>query len=61
MSDYRGIPTVVCPCGNDMVLITAHFDPETYELDFYNLTGNCLECDAILTVGTPADVPERIY
>ena len=40
-SDYRGVPTYVCPCGYDMFLIAAVFDGETQEPGMYMLDGVC--------------------
>ena len=56
-SDYRGVPTYVCPCGYDMFLIAAIFDGETQEPGMYMLDGVCTHCGALVTVPCPADGP----
>ena len=57
MSDYRGIPTPMCPCGSDLLRITATFDSETYEITGYLIDdASCAQCDALLTAPTPLDV-----
>jgi hypothetical protein len=59
-SDYRGIPTYVCPCGSDMFLIGAIFDDETQEPGMYLLDGVCMVCGAIVSVPCPADGPDPL-
>ena len=59
-SDYRGVPTYVCPCGYDMFLIAAVFDGETQEPGMYMLDGVCAKCGAIVTVPCPADGPDPL-
>ena len=59
-SDYRGIPTYVCPCGSDMFLIAAIFDGETQEPGMYLLDGGCMVCGAIVSVPCPADGPDPL-
>jgi hypothetical protein len=57
MSDFRGIPTPMCPCGSDLLRITATFDSETYEITGYLIDdANCAGCGALLTAPTPLDV-----
>ena len=57
MSDFRGIPTPICPCGSDLLRITATFDSETYEITGYLIDdANCAVCGALLTAPTPLDV-----
>ena len=57
MSDFRGIPTPICPCGSELLRITANFDTETYEIIGYLIDdANCAECGALLTAPTPLDV-----
>ena len=59
-SDYRGVPTYVCPCGYDMFLIAAIFDGETQEPGMYMLDGVCAHCGALVTVPCPADGPDPL-
>lgn len=59
-SDYRGMPTYVCPCGHDMFLILAIFDGETQEPGMYMLDGVCAHCGALVTVPCPADGPDPL-
>jgi hypothetical protein len=57
MSDYRGIPTPVCPCGSNLIRLTATFDDETYEISGYFLDdASCAECGSLVTAPTPLDV-----
>jgi hypothetical protein len=57
MSDYRGIPSAVCPCGNSLFKITATFDADTYEIAGYFLDdATCADCGAMVTAPTPLDV-----
>ena len=57
MSDFRGIPTPICPCGSELLRITANCDTETYEIIGYLIDdANCAECGALLTAPTPLDV-----
>ena len=59
-SDYRGVPTYVCPCGYDMFLIAAVFDGETQEPGMYMLDGVCAHCGALVTVPCLADGPDPL-
>ena len=59
-SDYRGMPTFVCPCGSDMFLIAAIFDGDTQEPGMYLLDGVCISCGAVVTVPCPADGPDPL-
>jgi len=59
-SDYRGVPTYVCPCGYDMFLIAAIFDGDTQEPGMYMLDGVCAHCGAIVTVPCPVDGPDPL-
>jgi hypothetical protein len=57
MSDYRGIPSPVCPCGSNLFRLTATFDDETYEISGYLLDdATCAECGSLITAPTPLDV-----
>lgn len=53
--DYRGEPTLVCPCGSVDVCIVTRFDEETRLPGFYLLDGMCAVCGALLTLPTPID------
>ena len=53
--DYRGIPTLSCPCGCDWVLMCAIFDPDSREPGMYMLDGLCVSCGSLLTLPTPID------
>lgn len=59
-ADWRGTPTMVCPCGNDMLAIVARFDRYTRLPAFYLLDGACACCGALLTLPTPIDDTEGI-
>lgn len=55
--DYRGIPTPMCPCGSDLLRITATFDSITYEITGYLVDdAKCASCGALLTAPTPLDI-----
>lgn len=54
-ADYRGIPTLSCPCGCDWVLMCATFDPDTREPGMYLLDGRCASCGSWVTLPTPLD------
>jgi hypothetical protein len=57
MSDYRGIPSPICPCGSNLFRLTATFDSETYEISGYFLDdASCAECGSLVTAPTPLDV-----
>lgn len=59
MIDSRGIPSHECAfCGSDMFKILAKF--EDYELVWYTTSAYCFNCEAPVTVPTPADRPEGI-
>ena len=49
--DYRGLPTAVCPCGSDLLLLPVVFDSER-EISGYLNEAWCSQCGAMLTVCT---------
>ena len=53
--DYRGFPTIQCPCGYDMFIVCVKFDPKTRLPGFYLLDGRCACCGAWVTLPTPVD------
>ena len=54
-ADYRGIETYQCPCGCDLVLMCASFDPDTGLPGYYALDGVCAGCGALLTLPVPTE------
>lgn len=54
-ADYRGVPTVACPCGCDFFIVCTRFDEETRLPGFYLLDARCASCGAWLTPPTPID------
>lgn len=61
MTDYRGIPTAICPsCNGDIFNIKAKFDPVDYEIGLYFLDGSCVKCGALITAPTPMDHPNNM-
>ena len=52
-ADYRGVPTTVCPCGSDMLIICCIFDPEENLPGMFMLDGMCAHCGALLTLADP--------
>lgn len=57
-SDWRGIPTSVCPCGGTLFLTPVEFDGEEREISGYVNTAFCCDCSSMITVPTldPAEV-----
>jgi hypothetical protein len=53
-TDYRGIPTCVCPCGCDTFIACVKFDDDR-ELAWYLLDGVCALCGSLVTLPTPID------
>ena len=53
--DYRGIPTLTCPCGCDWLLACVMYDPDTREPGMIILDGLCASCGALVTLPTPID------
>ena len=54
-ADYRGIPTLQCPCGYNMFIMCASFDPETRLPGYYLLDARCACCGAWVTLPTEID------
>lgn len=54
-ADYRGLPTLHCPCGSDFLLMCTTFDPDTRLPGFYLTDGRCASCGAWITLPTPID------
>ena len=52
-ADYRGVPTTVCPCGSDMLIICCIFDPEENLPGMFMTDAMCAHCGALLTVADP--------
>lgn len=50
-NDYRGVPTSMCPCGCDLILVPVVFN-ELREIAGYVNTGFCSLCGAMVTVVT---------
>lgn len=58
--DARGIPTHICPnCFHNMFRLVVTFDD--YVIGSYETTGQCVNCDALVTVPTELDRPEEAY
>jgi hypothetical protein len=55
VADYRGIPTLQCPCGFNMFIMCAVFDEDTRLPGFYLLDGRCASCGAWVTLPTEID------
>lgn len=53
-NDYRGIPTMVCPCGCDMFIMLAKFDEDRLP-GWFALDGVCAACGALVSLPCPAD------
>lgn len=54
-ADYRGIPTLECPCGCEWLIMCAQIDPETRLPGFILLDALCASCGALVTLPTPVD------
>ena len=52
--DYRGMPTLVCPCGNDTFYAVVRFDDDR-TVGWYLLDGKCCACVALITLPTEID------
>ena len=53
-TDLRQLgPTHLCPCGSQVFYIMASFDD--YELSWYHLDGECVNCGNLVTVPCPVD------
>lgn len=57
-SDYRGIPSTVCPCGYDMFIACVSFDDDR-TVSSYILDGVCAACGSLATLPTPIDYEEQ--
>jgi hypothetical protein len=55
VADYRGIPTMLCPCGYNMFIVCTTFDEDTRLPGFYLLDGRCACCGAWVTLPTEID------
>ena len=57
-TDLRALgPTHLCPCGSQVFTIMASF--EDYELVWYHLDGECVNCGNLVTIPCPVDNPEQ--
>lgn len=54
-ADYRGVPTMTCPCGSDWLVMVFRYDPDTRMPGLLLLDGLCATCGAFLTLATPVD------
>lgn len=52
-ADYRGVPTLECPCGSNLLLVCCVFDPDTNLPGLILLDSMCAHCGALLTVADP--------
>lgn len=55
-ADYRGMPTMSCPCGSDWLTMVFRFDPDTRLPGLLLLDGLCANCGALLTLACPGDM-----
>jgi hypothetical protein len=51
--DIRGTPTHVCPCGSDIWNLKVSFDD--YQIAYYMLDMECVNCGSVATAPTPID------
>lgn len=51
--DYRGVPTLECPCGSNLLLVATVFDPDTYLPGLFMTDVACAFCGSLLTVADP--------
>ena len=54
-ADYRGVPTMSCPCGSEWLVMVFRFDTETRLPGLLLLDGMCACCGALLTLACPGD------
>lgn len=54
-ADFRGTPTLQCPCGCDLMLIAAVFCEDERLPAMYALDAMCFNCGALLTAPCPVD------
>lgn len=52
-ADYRGVPTLECPCGSNLLLVPTVFDPETNLPGLFVTDVMCVFCGSLLTVADP--------
>lgn len=52
--DLRGVPTLTCACGSEQFYAVIHFD-EDRAIAGYLLDGQCVACDALVTLPTEID------
>lgn len=57
-TNFEGIPTASCVCGEEWMKVPVIFDKDTYEIAMYGLVATCMSCGASLTAPTPLDLPE---
>ena len=57
-SDYRGMPSTVCPCGYDMFIACVSFDDDR-TVSSYILDGVCAACGSLASLPTPIDYEEE--
>ena len=53
-SDYRGVPSLVCPCGCNTFIACVSFDNDR-TVGAYILDGVCASCGSLATLPTPID------
>jgi hypothetical protein len=58
-SDYRGMPSTVCPCGYDVFIACVSFDDDR-TVSSYVLDGVCAACGSLASLPTPIDYEEKI-
>lgn len=51
--DIRGTPTHVCPCGSNIWNLKVSFDD--YQIAYYMLDMECVNCGSVATAPTPID------
>ena len=57
-SDYRGMPSTVCPCGYDVFIACVSFDDDR-TVSSYILDGVCAACGSLASLPTPIDYEEE--
>jgi len=56
--DIRGTPTHVCPCGSNIWSLKVSFDD--YQIAYYMLDMECVNCGSVATAPTPIDRREDL-
>jgi hypothetical protein len=56
--DIRGTPTHVCPCGSNVWNLKVSFDD--YQIAYYMLDMECVNCGSVATAPTPIDRGEGL-